>query len=282
MIDSHLHFWKYSADEFPWIQGDLAPIAQDMLPEDLCSQLTDNIDGIIAVQARPCTEENDYLSSLAQQHSLIKGIVGWFDFEQNADAQLDMFLRNSKMKGFRHMLQDEKDPSAYMTHHRKFNVGVEKIQQAELLYGVLIHQKDLDAAVQLCQRHDRYELVVDHLAKPEIHSKAGFERWLSMMKRLVPLTHVNLKISGLVTEGGLGCTAQDFQAHIDIAMELFGPERLVWGSDWPVSYATHSYSMLMDFWQQWTRHWSESERQQVENGTAQRLYKLKRTVEISH
>ena len=54
MIDSHLHFWKYSADEFPWIQGDLAPIAQDMLPEDLCSQLTDNIDGIIAVQARPC------------------------------------------------------------------------------------------------------------------------------------------------------------------------------------------------------------------------------------
>ena len=274
MIDSHLHFWQYSADDFPWIQGDLAPIAKDMLPKDLCPQLTDNIDGIIAVQARPCAAENDYLNDLAQQHELIKGIVGWFDFEQDADKQLEVFKRNPKMKGFRHMLQDEKNPSEYMNHHKGFNTGVEKIQQAELLYGVLIHQKDLDAAVQFCQRHDRYELVVDHLAKPQMYSKAGFECWIKMMQRLVPLKHVNLKISGLVTEGGPNCKAEDFQAHLDTALELFGPERLVWGSDWPVSYATHSYTQLMDFWQQWSRQWSDSERLQVESGTAQRLYKL--------
>ena len=274
MIDSHVHFWKYSADEFPWIQGELAPIAKDMLPEDLCAQLTDNIEGIIAVQARPCTAENEYLDSLAQQYALIKGIIGWFDFEQDADKQLEAFKRNPKIKGFRHMLQDEKDPSAYMTHHKGFNSGVKKIQQAELLYGVLIHQKDLDAAVQFCQRHDNYELVVDHLAKPQMYSKAGFDDWVSMMQRLVPLKHVNFKISGLVTEGGANCRAEDFQAHIDTALELFGPERLVWGSDWPVSYATHSYATLMDFWQQWTQHWSESERLQVESGTAKRLYKL--------
>lgn len=274
MIDSHLHFWQYSADDFPWIQGHLAPIAKDMLPKDLCPQLTDNIDGIIAVQARPCAAENDYLNDLAQQHELIKGIVGWFDFEQDADKQLEVFKRNPKMKGFRHMLQDEKNPSEYMNHHKGFNTGVEKIQQAELLYGVLIHQKDLDAAVQFCQRHDRYELVVDHLAKPQMYSKAGFECWIKMMQRLVPLKHVNLKISGLVTEGGPNCKAEDFQAHLDKALELFGPERLVWGSDWPVSYATHSYTQLMDFWQQWSRQWSDSERLQVESGTAQRLYKL--------
>lgn len=274
MIDSHVHFWEYSADEFAWIQGDLAPIAKDMLPEDLFPQLTDNIEGVIVVQARPCAAENGYLNSLAQQHTLIKGIIGWFDFEQDADAQLEIFKRNTKMKGVRHMLQDEKNPSEYMMHHVGFNSGVENIQQAELPYSLLIHQKDLDAAALFCQRHDRYELVVDHLAKPEMHSKAGFQRWVKMMQPLVPLKHVNLKISGLVTEGGAGCTAQDFQAHLDMAMELFGPERLLWGSDWPVSNAMYSYETLMAFWKQWTQHWSDSERLQVESGTAQRLYKL--------
>lgn len=274
MIDSHLHFWKYSAHDFPWITGDLAPIAKDMLPEDLCPQLTENIQGVIAIQARPSLEENDYLNDLADQEPLIKGIVGWFDFEKDAEQQLEKFKLNPRIKGFRHMLQDEKDPSEYMSNHTKFNLGVKKIQQAELLYGVLIHQKDLTAAVQFCQRHDQYELVVDHLAKPEMYSKTGFNDWKKLMKELVPLKHVNLKISGLVTEAGTQCKAQDFQAHLDIALELFGPERLVWGSDWPVSYATHSYKTLIDFWHEWTKNWSKSERLQVEMKTPKRLYKL--------
>lgn len=274
MIDSHIHFWKYNAKEFPWINGDLANIAKDMLPEDLLPKLPSKIEGLIAVQARPSLEENDYLNALAKEESMIKGIVAWFDFEKDPDLQLEQFKQNKRIKGFRHMLQDEKDPTAYMLNNQKFDQGVSKIQQAELLYGVLIHQKDLNAAVKFSQRHDQYELIIDHLAKPQMYSSEGFSAWKKLMQQLAPLKHVNFKISGLVTEGGAQCKAQDFQEHLNIAMDLFGPERLLWGSDWPVSYATHSYETLIDFWHEWTRNWSVSERVQVETTTPTRLYKL--------
>ncbi|WP_445115565.1 amidohydrolase family protein [Acinetobacter sp. WZC-1] len=274
MIDSHVHFWKYTPEEFPWISGNLTSIARDMLPEHLLPELPEKIEGLIVVQARPSFAENDYLNALAEQEPLIKGIIAWLDFEKDVDSQLEMFRNNARIKGFRHMLQDEKDPSDYMLNHKKFNEGVKKIQQAELLYGVLIHQKDMEASVRFCQRHDQYELVIDHLAKPLMYTSAGFQNWKACMQKLAELPHVNLKISGLVTEGGAGCKARDFQNHLDVAVELFGTERLVWGSDWPVSYATHSYETLIDFWNEWTRNWSESERLQIEVGTPGRLYKL--------
>lgn len=274
MIDSHIHFWKYNPVEFPWMTDDLSAIAKDMSPEDLFMQLPTRIEGLIAVQARPSWEENEYLNGLAEQHSIIKGIVAWFDFKKDAEMQLEKFKQNKRIKGFRHMLQDEPDPTAYMLNNHQFNLGVEKIQQAELLYGVLIHQKDLDAAVKFSQRYDQYALVIDHLAKPQMYSSDGFSVWKKNMKELAALAHVNCKISGLVTEAGAHCKAQDFQAHLDIALELFGPERLLWGSDWPVSFATHRYDTLLAFWDEWTRNWSDSERKQVETDTPKRLYKL--------
>lgn len=274
MIDSHIHFWKYNSKEFPWMTGDLEVIAKDMSPKDLLPQIPAKIEGLIAVQARPTLEENEYLNALAEQEPLIKGIVAWFDFEQDADKQLEQFKQNKRIKGFRHMLQDEKDPTAYMLNNPQFNLGVKKIQQAELLYGVLIHQKDLSAAVKFSQRHDQYELIIDHLAKPQMYSSEGFTVWKKLMQELAPLEHVNFKISGLVTEAGPKCTAQDFQAHMDTALELFGPKRLLWGSDWPVSYATHHYKTLLEFWHHWTCNWSTAEREQVETGTPTRLYKL--------
>ncbi|MCX5466824.1 amidohydrolase family protein [Acinetobacter nematophilus] len=274
MIDSHIHFWKYNPIEFPWMTGDLSVIAKDMSPEDLLAQLPAKIEGLIAVQARPSWQENEYLNGLAEQHSIIKGIVAWFDFEKDAQMQLEKFIQNKRIKGFRHMIQDEPDPTAYMLNNHQFNVGVEKIQQAELLYGVLIHQKDLHAAVKFSQRHDQYALVIDHLAKPQMYSSDGFTVWKKRMKELAALAHVNCKISGLVTEAGAHCKAQDFQAYLDIALELFGPERLLWGSDWPVSLATQRYETLLVFWDEWTRNWSASERKQVETDTPKRLYKL--------
>jgi len=274
VIDSHVHFWRYNPEEFPWIKGDLKAIAKDMLPSDLWESLPEKIQGVIAVQARPCLEENDYLQTLAKQDSRIKGIVGWFDFEQDADSQLEQFKKYPLIKGFRHMLQDEKNPSDYMLNHQKFNLGVKKIQQNELLYGVLIHQKDLAAAIQFCKRHDQYELVIDHLVKPVMYSTSAFASWKQSIQELAAMPHVNLKISGLVTEGGIASQAKDFQSHINTVIEYFGAERLLWGSDWPVSYATHDYATLMQFWDQWTESWSDSERLQVEVGTPARLYKF--------
>lgn len=274
MIDSHIHFWKYNPVEFPWMTGDLSTIAKDMSPEDLLVHLSPKIEGLIAVQARPSWAENDYLDGLAEQEPLIKGIVAWFDFEKDAKMQLEKFKQNSRIKGFRHMIQDEPDPTAYMLNNRKFNLGVQKIQQAELLYGVLIHQKDLDAAVKFSQQHDQHALVIDHLAKPLMYSSQGFAEWKKRMKELAALEHVNCKISGLVTEAGEQCKAQDFQVYLDTALELFGPKRLLWGSDWPVSLATHRYETLLAFWDEWTRGWSDSERKQVETDTPKRLYKL--------
>lgn len=274
MIDSHVHFWKYNPEEFPWIDGSLEVIAKDMLPRDLWPTLASKIEGVIAVQARPCLAENEFLLHLAEKEALIQGVMACFDFDKDHDLQLEKYKENQKIKGFRYLLQDEKNPSDFMKNNKNFNRGIKKIQEKELLYSVLIQQKDLAASIDFCKEHDRYELILDHLAKPVMHSKSAFDSWKKLLKQLAAMPHVNLKISGLVTEGGCNSKADDFQDHINTVMAYFGPERLLWGSDWPVSYATHDYSTVMRFWDEWTKDWTASERLQVETNTAKRLYKL--------
>ena len=274
MIDTHVHFWHYNRDEFPWIGEDQAALKQNRLPGDITALTAERITGLIAVQARPKPSENDFLLQQAQANPIIKGVIGWFDFDASIEPQLEAAAGHALIKGFRHLIQDEPQPSQYLSEHQGLQQGVRAIQQQQYIYEVLAHQADLPAVINFCARHDKHWLVIDHLCKPEFASQTAFDWWQLHMRKLAALPHVVVKISGLVTEAGAHATAADLQPYVNAVWALFGPERLLWGSDWPVSSATHSYASLLDYWKENTSHLQQAEIHQVELVTPVKIYQL--------
>ena len=274
MIDSHVHFWRYQATEFPWIDADMAVLQQDFLPADWLAASSDKVTGVVAVQARTSWAENQFLLALAQAESRVKAVVGWFDFEADVCAQLELAQTTPLLKGFRHLIQDEAQPSVYLNTHAGLNQALPRLQAASYVYEVLVHQADLAAAVAFCQRHDGHYLVIDHMAKPVFGDAAAFAHWQQHMQALAALPHVVVKVSGLETELGLGGSVQDLREHVDTVYQLFGAERLLWGSDWPVSKLTHSYADLLGHADALTQAWTSREREALCGGTASHIYQL--------
>ncbi len=274
MIDTHVHFWRYSAQAYPWIgEHDLA-LKQDRLPADLIGMIPQKITGVIAVQARPILAENAFLLDLAARHAQVQAVIGWFDFNAAPEPQLQHAKATPALKGFRHLIQDEPDPSRYLLEHAGLQDGVRAILRHGYVYEVLTRQADLPAALAFCRRHDQGQLVIDHLSKPRFGDIAHFDDWRRNMQALARLDHVAVKISGLVTEAGPQATAADLQPYVDQVMTLFGPSRTMWGSDWPVSSATQDYATLLDHWESHTHQWSRDEKHAVQAGTARRIYQL--------
>ena len=277
MIDSHVHFWRYQATEFPWIDADMAVLQQDFLPADWLAASSGKVTGVVAVQARTSWAENQFLLALAQAEPRVKAVVGWFDFEADVCAQLELAQTTPLLKGFRHLIQDEAQPSVYLNTHAGLNQALPRLQAASYVYEVLVHQADLAAAVAFCQRHDGHYLVIDHMAKPVFGDAAAFAHWQQHMQALAALPHVVVKVSGLETEAGVGATAEDLRLHVEAVWQLFGAERLLWGSDWPVSRLTHSHAEVRGHMQTLTHNWTANERAALFEGTAQRIYQLKHT-----
>ena len=274
MIDTHVHFWRYSAQAYPWIgERDLA-LKQDRLPADLLGAIPEDITGVVAIQARPVSAENTFLLDLAARYPRVLAVIGWFDFDAAPEPQLMHARRCAALKGFRHLIQDEPDPSRYLLEHAGLQDGMRAIQRDGYVYEILTRQVDLPAVLAFCQRHDQAQLVIDHLSKPRFGNAADFDDWRRNMQALSRLDHVAVKISGLVTEAGPQATAADLQPYVDQVITLFGPARAIWGSDWPVSSASQDYAALLAHWESHTRHWSRDEKQAVQTGTAQRIYQL--------
>ncbi|CAM1645185.1 Amidohydrolase-related [Bartonella choladocola] len=274
MIDCHVHFWSYNKAEFPWISGDLSSIQCDRLVDDLLSVIGDKVSKVIAVQARPKQGENNFLCTLARKYQAIAGVIGWFDFDGDAELQLADAKQQSVIKGFRHLIQDEIDPSSYLREHSGLHYAMPLIQAEEFVYEILIRQKDIDAALEFCSRHDRHYLVVDHLAKPIFGDEEAFTDWRNRVLQLTGMDHVCLKISGLMLEAGGDVPPDTFRRYTDFVYETFGPERLLWGSDWPVSSVVKSYASVLDYWKIWTEHWDGNERLIVEEQTPKQIYRL--------
>ena len=137
MIDSHVHFWRYQATEFPWIDADMAVLQQDFLPADWLAASSGKVTGVVAVQARTSWAENQFLLALAQAEPRVKAVVGWFDFEADVCAQLELAQTTPLLKGFRHLIQDEAQPSVYLNTHAGLNQALPRLQAASYVYEVL-------------------------------------------------------------------------------------------------------------------------------------------------
>ena len=271
-IDAHQHFWQYNEHEYGWIGPELAALRVDRRPQDLRPLLrAAGINGCIAVQARQTLSETEALLTLADQHPFIVGVVGWVDLRSpDLRKQLEQFAKHPKLVGVRHVVQDEAD-DRFMCQE-SFVRGIGLLAEYDLAYDLLLFPKHLLVACELVAQFPSQRFVLDHMAKPFI--KAGrLTPWEVDIRRLAALPNVYGKVSGMVTEADWqSWQPDDFRPYLDIVFEAFGPQRLMFGSDWPVCTLAASYQQVVDLVANYAAQLSEDEQRAVFAETAARFY----------
>ncbi|MGD0443406.1 MAG: amidohydrolase family protein [Edaphobacter sp.] len=273
VIDAHHHLWRYSASEYQWIDDSMAALRRDFLPSDLVVELANaGIDGAVTIQTRQTLEETRWLLELAQSCKQIRGVVGWApiaasDFQDS----LHKFAAQPKFVGLRHIVQAE--PQGYLDG-ADFNRGIRDLLTTGLVYDLLILQSQLDEAIRFVDRHPQQRFVLDHIAKPKIAARE-IEPWSTHIRDLSKRSHVYCKLSGMVTEDSWSnCSLESLRPYLDIAVEAFGPDRLMAGSDWPVCLVATSYPQWWTMLQNYFAIFSESERASIFGATAIKVYDL--------
>lgn len=273
-IDAHHHFWRYTTDEFGWIDDAMAVIRRDFLPPDLGAQLRPlGLDGTVAAQARMSLEETRWLLELARNNPFVKGVVGWVPLsDKNVGLELDRFTSDPKLKGVRHVVQGQ--PAGFLDAP-EFNAGIREVTSRRLVYDILIFANQLEEATHFADRHPKQTFVLDHIAKPVVQGPPPLE-WRQEIRELAKREHVACKFSGVVTEipGFTTWTPEQVRPYFDIVLEAFGPRRLMFGSDWPVCLVGTDYARWFRTVESFTANLSADERARILGGTAVEWYRL--------
>ncbi|WP_285009906.1 amidohydrolase family protein [Pedobacter faecalis] len=273
-IDAHQHFWIYDNEQHSWIGDDMAVLKRDFLPEQLAPVLKAcDIAGCVAVQADQTAEETDFLLKLADQHSFIKGVVGWVDLQADDIAdQLPELKLHPKLKGFRHILQSETD-RAFMLRPA-FATGIAALGKHDFTFDILIYADQLGYAAELVRKFPGQRFVLNHIGKPSIKD-AGIRVWEKDLRQLALCENVYCKVSGLITEAEWSdWTFSDLVPYLDVVFNAFGAQRLMFGSDWPVSLLAGNYGQVVDVLETYLRDFSTLERESVWAANATRFYNL--------
>lgn len=273
-IDAHHHLWRYEPAAYPWIEPGMSVLQRDFLPGDLAETVRPaGIDATIAIQARQTVEETRWLLSLARAEPLIRGVVGWLPLADEAiEAVLDDLVADRRLRGLRHVIQAESDPD--FLHHPNFNRGVAAAGRRGLTYDLLIYARQLPAALAFVDRHPNVSVVIDHLAKPVVSGEPP-EEWRRDLQEIARRPHVWCKFSGLVTEApAFLCPPESVQRYFNAALEIFGPRRLMFGSDWPVCLLGVSYINWVARVEHCTAALSPDEQARFWGGTAAEAYQL--------
>lgn len=273
-IDAHQHFWIYRPDDYPWIDERMDALKRDFTPDDLRPLLAGRgFGGSIAVQARSSLEETRQLLRWAGESGIVRGVVGWLDLTAPCVADdLEALSSEPRLVGLRHQVQDEPD-DAYVLRE-DFQRGLALLPRYGLAYDLLVLPRHLEAVLELVARFEEHRFVLDHLAKPGI-ARGELEPWASLLKRLGRFDNVYCKLSGMVTEADWSAwEREDFAPYIDVALEAFGPYRLLVGSDWPVCTLAADYGTVIDIVESHTESLSSSEREAIFGGSAARAYRL--------
>jgi L-fuconolactonase len=251
----------------------MSAIRRDFLPEHLAEEIARaGLDGTVAVQAGDLAE-TEWLLDLANQWDFIRGVVGWVPLrDPGVENTIERLARNPKLCGLRHIVQDEPDSNYIL--REDFNAGIRTLRTFGLTYDILIFERHLPQAIQFVDRHPDQVFVLDHIAKPRI--KAGeISPWRENIQELSRRPNLYCKISGIVTEADwTRWTSEEIQRYIDVALEAFGPRRLMFGSDWPVCLLASPYAKWVNLVERAFRALSVSEQERFWGGTAIEAYGL--------
>lgn len=278
-IDAHQHFWDPGKRPYYWMDdSSAAPIRRPLGPEDMRPLLAAaGIDGTVVVQAVPDPGETAELLALAARTDFVRGVVGWADLASPSLALTLAALKASPggdhLVGIRHQAHDEADP-AWLARPEVI-AGIRTCHDAGLAYDLLVRERELPAAVTCVEALPAdTRLVVDHIAKPRIAS-GEMQPWLDLLARLAAFPNVHCKLSGMVTEADWqGWSVADLAPYANHVIDLFGPERLMFGSDWPVSLLAAPYAQVVGAGEELVSGLPEVARHAVMGGTASRFYRL--------
>lgn len=273
-IDSHQHFWRYAPDQYPWIQPNW-PLRRDFLPAELEPLLASaRLDGCIAVQARQSLEESRWLLELAEESPIIKGVVGWVDLRSlEVSKQLETFAPHPKFVGVRHVVQDEPDDNFLLG--AEFQRGLASLKSFGLTYDLLLFPRHLPAAIKLVETFPDQPFVLDHLAKP--HIKDGrLDPWREHIEMLASFPNCCCKVSGLVTEADwTNWRPADFAPYLDVVVNSFGVDRLMYGSDWPVCLLAGNYERVHGLAAAFAKQFSKGDQAKFFGGNAAKFYAVR-------
>jgi L-fucono-1,5-lactonase len=273
-IDSHQHFWKFDPVRDSWITEEMKIIRRDFLPEDLELVLKQNdFDGCVSVQSDQSEEENHFHLQNAEKFEFIKGIVGWVDLRsENIEERLQYYSQFKKMKGFRHVLQGETQRDLML--QPTFMNGISLLRKYNFTYDILIYKDQLQYTPKFVSAFPDQPFIVDHLAKPDIKDRE-IKKWKTDIMRVAQFENVFCKISGMVTEADWNkWTKENFKPYLDVIVESFGIERILFGSDWPVCLVAASYKEVIDIAGNYFSSFSKNEQEKLFGRNAIQFYKL--------
>jgi len=277
IIDSHVHFWQLDRGDYDWMMGPgtegLAGIKRDFGADDLRPLTREaGVGRILLVQAAATVAESEFLLRQAEAHTEVGGVVGWVAMDgPEAVSSLEKLAAHPAFKGVRPMIHDIADVDWVLGS--ALTAAFEAVIRLDLTFDCLVRPVHLSNLLRLLQRHPDLRAVICHGAKPEI-ATGGFDGWSKHMALLARETDVFCKLSGLITEAGQGWSVEGLRPYVDHLLTVFGPARLIWGSDWPVLTLTAGY---MDWWDAVERLLTDltpAEKAQVLGGNAVRAYRL--------
>ena len=274
MIDSHQHFWNYNEERDTWITPEMSVLRKDYYPSYSEGLFRENgFTGCVAVQADSSEEETLFLLALAEQNEFIQGVVGWVDLQSsNIEDRIAYFSQFEAIKGFRHIVQGEKDP-AFLAR-KEFIRGVKTLASFDLSYDLLIYPHQIESAISFCHTCDDQRIVLDHLAKAPLKS-GDIYAWKKQISGFKDLDHVSAKISGIVTEASdQNWTTDQVNEIIDVALAVFGPSRLLIGSDYPVVLLNSTLERWVNTFKKQLGGLSDTEQAKIYEGNAIEFYQL--------
>lgn len=275
IVDSHQHFWDLRRGDYTWLTPDAGILYRNFLPEDLAETLrAHEVTATVLVQAAATEAETHFLLRLAATHRFIAGVVGWVDFENPDVAGRVLSLATAgggKLKGFRAMIQDIAD--AEWVTRPAVEAAFEALAARDLVFDALVRPRHLRPLRERLLRHPKLRAVLDHAGKPDI-AHAKLDPWARDLERLARDTSVYCKLSGLLTEAGARRGTDEIAPYVAHIFSCFGPERILWGSDWPVLTSAASYADWLGLARQFIERFAPGRAHDVLATNAIRLYGL--------
>lgn len=273
-IDSHQHFWDPNHLPYPWMPQEPGILRRTYLPPDLKPHLeASRFDGCITVQAAQVNEEAEWMLDLADQYSFIKGVVAWVDLkDEKVGTRLDQLQKRRQFKGVRHLVHDEEDVKWLL--RPDVIRGLKELERRNIPYDLLLRPPHLPVVKPLADALPNLRMVIDHIAKPLIKDKV-MEPWARQMEEISKIPQIYVKLSGMITEADhQSWKAPDLAPYLNHVFQLWGPDRCMFGSDWPVCRLAGEWKQVLAAFTQALGPLQQPVREKILGETATKFYQL--------